>query len=155
MRVLFDMIVPQNMIVVARLPSCGGVFQPPVTAARFRDSMEVDICRLLHVFRGRMVVILRVVTLSSSRRCRSETTVALIYFGHGILRASKPSSMDAHCHCDDEPRPDRLAHSEFWDGRNGNVAEMPFSREGRLLPSLCVLHESQPAAPGRADEIRR
>jgi hypothetical protein len=122
--------------------------------------MEVDICRLLHFFGVRMVVILRVVTLSSSRRCRSETNAALIYFGRGILRASRPSSMDAqqcdrHCHCDDEPRPDRLAHSEFWEWRNGNVAEMPFSREGRLLPSLCLLRESQPAAPARADEIGR
>jgi hypothetical protein len=41
----------------------------------------VDIYRLLHLFRGHMVIVLRVVTLSSSLRCRSETNVTLIYVG--------------------------------------------------------------------------
>jgi hypothetical protein len=51
-------------------------------------------------------------------------------------------------------RPSLLAHSEIWEWRNGNIAEMPFSREGRLSLSLCVLRESQPAAHARRwDEI--
>jgi hypothetical protein len=46
-----------------------------------------------------------------------------------------------------------LAHSEFWECRNGNVADIPFSREDRLPLVLSALRQTLAPTHAKQDEF--